>query len=196
METELVIAVVLSVLGTLAVLVLVGFVLAGGNGGRLQLGLRVLMRTLTQEAFAEKVQPLLAPPKPVKPSGAPLRLLTLMQREGRLIDFILEDVQQYPPEQNAQIGAAVRDIHKGCQKVLKEHLVLEPVMGSAREGETVEVPAGFDPANIRLVGNVTGSPPFKGALQHHGWRVKEIKLAAPTEGQDEFVLQPAEVEIP
>jgi hypothetical protein len=196
METGQIIAIVLSVLGTLAVQVLVGFVLAGGNGGRLQLGLRVLMRTLTDEAFAEKVQPLLAPPKPVKPSGAPLRLLTLMQREGRLIDFILEDVQQYPPEQNAQIGAAVRDIHKGCQKVLREHLVLEPVMGNAREGETVEVPAGFDPANIRLVGNVTGSPPFKGTLQHHGWRVREIKLAEPAEGQDEFVLQPAEVEIP
>ncbi len=196
METETIIAVVIAVLGTLAVLVLVAFVLAGGNGGRLQLGLRVFMRTLTEESFAEKVQPLLAPPKPVKPSGAPLRLLTLMQREGRLIDFILEDVQQYPPEQNAQIGAAVRDIHKGCQKVLKEHLVLEPVMGAAREGETVEVPAGFDPANIRLVGNVTGSPPFKGTLQHHGWRVREIKLAEPAEGQDEFVLQPAEVEIP
>ena len=196
METGIVVAVLLSVVGTLAVLVLIGFVLAGGNGGRLQLGLRALLRTLTAEAFAEKVQGLFAPPKPVKPSGAPLRLLTLMQREGRLVDFILEDVQQYPPEQNAQIGAAVRDIHKGCQKVLKEHLVLEPVMGSAGEGETVEVPAGFDPANIRLVGNVTGAPPFKGTLQHHGWRVKEIKLAEPAEGQDEFVLQPAEVEIP
>jgi hypothetical protein len=196
METGIVLAVVLTVVGTLAVLVLVGFVLAGGDVARLQLALRAMLRTMTQEAFAEKVQGLFAPPKPVKPSGAPLRLLTLMQREGRLIDFILEDVQQYPPEQNAQIGAAVRDIHKGCQKVLKEHLVLEPVMGNAREGETVEVPTGFDPANIRLVGNVTGSPPFKGTLQHHGWRVKEIKLAEPAEGQDEFVLQPAEVEIP
>jgi hypothetical protein len=195
MENEVLIAVILSVIGTLAVLVLSGFVLAGGSGGRLLLGLRVLMRTLTEEAFSEKVQALFAPPKPVKPSGAPLRLLTLMQREGRLIDFIFEDVQQYSPEQNAQIGAAVRDIHKGCQKVLKEHLVLEPVLHS-REGETVEVPPGFDPANIRLVGNVTGSPPFKGTLQHHGWRVKEIKLAEPAEGQDEFVLQPAEVEIP
>jgi hypothetical protein len=195
MENEVLIAVILSVIGTLAVLVLIGFVLAGGSGGRLQLGMRVLIRTLTVEAFSEKVRALFAPPKPVKPSGAPLRLLTLMQREGRLIDFIFEDVQQYPPEQNAQIGAAVRDIHKGCQKVLKEHLVLDPVLPS-REGETVEVPPGFDPANIRLVGNVTGSPPFKGTLQHHGWRVKEIKLAEPAEGQDEFVLQPAEVEIP
>jgi hypothetical protein len=196
MEIQTVVAVVLSVVGTLAVLVLIGFLLAGGNGGRLQLALRAMLRTMTQETFAEKVNGLFAPPKPVKPSGAPLRLLTLMQREGRLIDFILEDVQQYPPEQNAQIGAAVRDIHKGCQKVLQEQLVLEPVLGSAREGESVEVPAGFDPANIRLVGNVTGSPPFRGTLQHHGWRVKEIKLAQPAEGQDEFVLQPAEVEIP
>jgi hypothetical protein len=188
--------VLLTVVGVLAVLILLGYVLAVGNGSRLLLGLRAGLRTMTDASFAEKVQVLFAPPKPVKPSGAPLRLLNLMQREGRLIDFILEDIQQYPPEQNAQIGAGVRDIHKGCQKVLKEHLVLEPVLSDAREGENVEVPAGFDPANIRLVGNVSGSPPFRGTLQHHGWRVREILLAEPSVGQDEFVLQPAEVEIP
>ena len=53
-----------------------------------------------------------------------------------------------------------------------------------------------DPSAIRLTGNVTGQPPFKGTLQHHGWRVKQIKLAKPPEGQDEFVVQPAEVELP
>jgi len=46
-----------------------------------------------------------------------------------------------------------------------------------------------------LTGNVTGQPPFKGTLLHHGWRVTEIKLAKPPEGQDEFVVHPAEVEL-
>src|SRR5262245_16439478 len=32
------------------------------------------------------------PPKPAKPSGAPLRMLALLQREGRLLDFLMEDI--------------------------------------------------------------------------------------------------------
>src|SRR5205807_3054191 len=144
-----------------------------------------------------KVEPLLAPPAPKevvppKPSGAPLRLLALLQREGRLLDFLLEEIQAYP---NAQIGAAVRDIHRQCQHALQEHLVLEPVL-SESEGASVEVRPGFDPSAVRLTGNVTGEPPFRGTLQHHGWRVKDYNLPAPPEGQDPFVIFPAEVELP
>lgn len=131
------------------------------------------------------------PPAPPKPSGAPLRLLALLQREGRLLDFLLEDVQAY---QDAQIGAAVRDIHRSARKAIQEHLVLEPIL-PGEEGSRVTVPAGFDPSAVRLTGNVTGQPPFAGTLQHHGWRVKEIKLAPLAAGQDEFVVQPAEVEL-
>jgi hypothetical protein len=122
-------------------------------------------------------------------SGASLRLLALMQREGRLLDFLLEDIAAY---QDAQVGAAVRDIHRGCQKALKEHLTLAPIM-PGQEGERVTVPAGFDPSAIRLTGNVTGTPPFAGTLQHHSWRVTGARLAAPHAGQDEFVVAPAEV---
>jgi hypothetical protein len=125
------------------------------------------------------------------PSGAPLRLLTLLQREGRLLDFLMEDVQTYS---DAQIGSAVRDIHRTCRKALQEHLVLEPILPDA-EGAEVTVPTGFDPSAVRLTGNVTGQPPFRGALRHHGWRVKAVNLAAPPSGQDEFVVQPAEVEL-
>ena len=89
----------------------------------------------------------------------------------------------------------MRDIHNNCRKALQDHLVLEPVLKES-EGATVQVPAGFDPSAVRLTGNVTGQPPFRGTLQHHGWRVKELKLAPPPAGQDEFVLQPAEVELP
>lgn len=132
------------------------------------------------------------PAGPPKPSGAPLRLFTLLQREGRLLDFLMEDVQGYT---DAQIGSAVRDIHRTCRKALQDHLVLEPVLKEA-EGAEVTVPAGFDPSAVRLTGNVTGQPPFRGALRHHGWRVRELKLAPPPSGQDEFVVAPAEVELP
>ena len=156
-----------------------------------ELGDRLFNKTTTDPEFRAKVEKLLDP-RPPKPSGEPLRLLSLLQREGRLLDFLLEDIQGYG---NEQIGAAVRDIHKNCQKAIKEHVVLEPVLRDS-EGATVQVAPGFDPSAVRLTGNVTGQPPFRGTLQHHGWRVKELKLAAPAEGQDEFVLQPAEVELP
>jgi hypothetical protein len=120
-----------------------------------------------------------------------LRLLTLLQREGRLVDFLQEDIEALPDE---QIGAAVREVHRKCRHVLHEHLVLAPVM-SQPEGERVEVPSGFDPSSVQLTGNVTGQPPFRGTLQHPGWRVREIKITPPAREVDEFVLQPAEVEI-
>ena len=58
---------------------------------------------------------------------------------------------------------------------------------------SVTVPAGFDPSAIRVVGNVTGKPPFTGTLQHPGWKVRELKLPAPASGADPMVIQPAEV---
>ena len=169
--------------------------LSAGSLDRHRAAQQLSRRWLSDPVFAAKVAALDAPPpppKPVKPSGEPLRLLALLQREGRLLDFLLEDIAAYP---NDQIGAAVRDIQQKCHKALQEHLLLEPVLNRG-EGDAVEVPTGFDPSAIRLIGNVTGQPPFRGTLQHHGWRVKEIKLAKPSEGQDEFILQPAEVELP
>jgi len=184
--------VVLTVVVVVVLRLLLVLILAGGDVNRIKLTIRASLRMLRNAEFAAKVEGLLKPPPPPKPSGAPIRMLALLQREGRLVDFLLEDVSAYS---NEQIGAAVRDIHRQCQGVLKEHLILIPVMPQA-EGDTVQVPAGFDPSAVQLTGNVSGQPPFRGALRHHGWRVQEIKLAPPPEGQDEFVLQPAEVELP
>jgi hypothetical protein len=190
--------VVLITLGAAIVLrFLLALALAGGDMRRIRLAVRGSLRTLRDPAFADKVDGLLTPPPPKdtgppRPSGVPLRFLALLQREGRLLDFLLENIQAYG---NEQIGAAVRDIHRKCQTALQEHLVLEPVIGKPEESE-VTVPSGFDPSAVRLTGNVTGQPPFKGKLLHHGWRVRDIKLAPPPEGQDELVLQPAEVELP
>ena len=180
--------------GVVAVLFLLYALITAGSLGRFFASRRIAADWLRDASFQGKVDALLAPAKPQappKPSAEPLWLLALLQREGRLLDFLLEDVQGYA---NEQIGAAVRDIHRNCQKAIKEHLVLEPVLAQA-EGASVEVPVGFDPSAIRMTGNVAGQPPFRGTLQHHGWRVKELKLSKPPEGQDQFIVQPAEVEI-
>lgn len=131
------------------------------------------------------------PLPPPKPTGEPLRLLALLQSEARLLDFLLEDVSG---ASDAQVGAGVKEIHKKAAAVLKKYLVVEPVLAGA-DGERVTVPAGFDPSAVRVVGNVTGEPPYTGELQHPGWRVKELKLPTAAEGQDPFVVQPAEVQV-
>jgi len=145
-----------------------------------------------------KPEPKPAPkPEPVKVKAADqhrdgaLALLALLQREGRLIDFLRESIDDYGDE---DIGAAVRDIHRGCKKVVDDYLVLEAVMPGDEDDE-VSVPKGFDPGEVRLIGEVNGDPPFKGVLRHHGWRATEVRLPSLSEGVDRHVLAPAEVEL-
>lgn len=144
-------------------------------------------------AAAEVVKPVIRPSADLAAQhrdGA-LALLALLQREGRLVDFLRETLDTY---EDADIGVAVRDIHRGCKKVIEEHFVLEAVM-PGEEDTRVKVPAGFDPGEVRLIGKISGEPPFTGTLRHHGWRVTEVKLPTLTEGVDRRVLAPAEVEI-
>jgi hypothetical protein len=190
---------VLLTLAAVVVLKLLVLLIAGkGSFARLGLSCRAFFRVMGDAAVAERVRPLLEvasaaeEKKPARLSPEPLRLLALLQREGRLLDFLLEDIQGAADE---QVGAGVRELHRKAQAVVKEQLVLEPVLPQG-EGETVEVPPSFDPSAIRLTGNVTGQPPFRGVLQHHGWRVKNYTLPTLPEGQDPFVLAPAEVELP
>ncbi len=120
-----------------------------------------------------------------------LALLALLQREGRLVDFLREPLEGFA---DADIGAAARDVHRGCKKVLDQHLSFEPVMPGEEEAK-VSVPKGFDPAEIRLIGEAKGEPPFRGTLRHHGWRVVEAKLPTLADGIDRTVIAPAEVEL-
>jgi hypothetical protein len=120
-----------------------------------------------------------------------LALLALLQREGRLVDFIRDSVEG---ASDADIGAAAREVHRGCRKVLDQYVPLEPVMPGEQD-EKVSVPKGFDPAEVRLVGEAKGEPPYRGTLRHHGWRVLHAKLPALAEGVDRTVIAPAEVEM-
>jgi hypothetical protein len=120
-----------------------------------------------------------------------LALLALLQREGRFVDFVRDSVEG---ASDADIGAAAREVHRGCRKVLDQHLSFEPVMPGEEEAK-VTVPKGFDPAEVRLIGEAKGEPPFRGTLRHHGWRVVDAKLPQLAEGIDRSVIAPAEVEL-
>ena len=69
------------------------------------------------------------PPPPPEPDETPaIQLLAILQRKGRLVDFLQEDLSAYADD---QIGAAVRPIHEGCKQALAETMTLEPVMADA-----------------------------------------------------------------
>jgi hypothetical protein len=120
-----------------------------------------------------------------------LHLLSVLQREGRLVDFFSEDLNLY---EDAQIGGAVRAIHENCKKAVNKSLALEAVI-DRDEGEEIRVEPGFDPDAIKLTGNVTGEPPFTGILRHKGWRTRKLELPALSGVQDARIIAPAEVEI-
>ncbi|QDU23822.1 DUF2760 domain-containing protein [Urbifossiella limnaea] len=179
-----------------------GFVVLTARAGSLGNGLRGLAvagRAHADPAFNARLTALeggaapkpAAPPAPPKPSGAPLRMLAVLQAEARLVDFLLEDIAAASDE---QVGQAVREVHKKAGDALRRHAVIETIL-PGNEGDTTTVAAGFDPSAVRVVGNVAGSPPFTGSINHPGWKVRELKVAPPPAGADEFVLQPAEVQV-
>jgi hypothetical protein len=131
------------------------------------------------------------PVAPARPAGAEaLHLLALLQRDGRLVDFVAENLTGFS---DAEIGAAARTVHEGCKKVLTSYVTLEPVLREG-EGAAVVLPAGFDAAAVRLTGNVVGQPPFRGTVRHHGWRAGEVRIPPQPPG-DARIVAPAEVEL-
>jgi len=144
--------------------------------------------------FAQVPSPALAPPPPAPVAvsdSAAIRLLSLLQREGRLIDFLQQDVTSFS---DSDVGAAARVVHDGCQRALRTHFAIEPVR-TEEEGSRVTVDEGYDADRIRLVGDVRGQPPYTGVLRHGGWRAARIALPQAVGVHDETVVAAAEVEI-
>jgi hypothetical protein len=173
---------------------------------RIGLAFVVFFRTLFDAGFAASLRPLLSgaatveepeTPAPVAPvlletnPASALQLLGLLQQEGRLVDFLEEEVAQYT---DAEIGAAVRVVHEGCRKALHEHLTLQPIRQET-EGSRITLEPGFDAAAVRPTGNLVGEPPFTGTLAHRGWRAVEVRLPKLAQGHDVQVIAPAEVEL-
>lgn len=154
--------------------------------GRLGLAFKSFFTILKDKEKAEKIWRLL--------SGAPsegIQILSILQRDGRLIDFLQENISAYSDK---QIGAAVRTVHDGCRKALADIVAIEPIKDDP-EGSSVTIEKGVDPSTIRLSGYVIGDPPFIGILKHHGWRVSKIDLPDLPKGQNPLIIAPAEVEV-
>ncbi len=122
-----------------------------------------------------------------------VHFLSMLQGKGRLVDFLMDDINAYG---DAQVGAAARVIHAGCKEVLLEHFVISPVRAEP-EGSAVQVPAGYAADEYRLVGRITGAAPFSGVLVHAGWKTDVVKLPQLLRGASDRlpVIAPAEVEL-
>lgn len=133
-----------------------------------------------------------APPKPeVKIEDGALQLLAMLQRESRILDFLMEDLSPYSDE---QIGAAARDVQSNARDILTRHFTPGPVI-DAVEGSAVQAPAG-GAASAKFIGNVpaTGQPKG-GILRHKGWKANSAVMPKLSGKLDFTILAPAEIEV-
>ncbi|HEX2871283.1 MAG TPA: DUF2760 domain-containing protein [Polyangiaceae bacterium] len=138
-----------------------------------------------------KAVPVAAPSVAAQPSASTgaLQLLSLLQREGRFIDFIEQDVAAFG---DADIGAAARLVHDGCRRALRAHASVVSVRSEAEGSSIVLQSASPD---VKLVGNVAGAAPFRGVLRHRGWRVEQLTLPTLLGSHDPKLLAAAELEL-
>ncbi|MGF1571604.1 MAG: DUF2760 domain-containing protein [Sumerlaeia bacterium] len=120
-----------------------------------------------------------------------VQLLALLQKEGRLVDFLMENLEGFT---DAEIGGAVRPIHGATKKLFQDRIKLVRIQDE-NEGTTISVPAGYDASRICITGNVSNEPPFSGIVRHKGWAVLELNLPTVPAGADPLVVAPAEVDV-
>jgi uncharacterized protein (DUF58 family) len=144
-------------------------------------------------AAAEPARPMPAPPKANQTEAEIVSFLATLQAKGRLVDFLMDDINAF---NDAQVGAAARVVHAGCKAVLDEHFRIRPVREGAEQSK-VEVPANYPADEYRLLGKISGQAPFLGVLVHHGWKTDFVKLPTLLRGPADRLptIAPAEVEL-
>lgn len=178
----------------LAIRVFLLTLFSGGVAAQVQrlLQQRTLPSPQPPEPQPERLAPVVreAPKKPVRSEA--LTLLATLQREARLVDLVQESLDEYTDE---QVGAAARDVLRSSRTVLHRLFELQPVVRES-EGAAVDLPAGFDTGRYRLTGNISGQPPFRGSLMHHGWEAGKCDVPAWSGSTESArVVAPAEVEL-
>lgn len=168
--------------------------------GRLGLAFKILFSGQTAKkvmaSLSDSTDKLPAPkpkPEPPKPKRSEaITLLSALQREARFVDFIQESIDGY---NDAQVGAAVREIHRGCQDVLKRMFSPTSIVDQ-EEGSSVQVDDAAS-GKFRLTGNVAqSSGSASGELMHHGWQATKCDVPGWSGADDALsVINPAEIQV-
>lgn len=131
-----------------------------------------------------------------KPADGALQVLGILQRDARLVDFLMEDITGYS---DGQVGAAVRDLHQSCRQAIDRYVKLTPVIDGVEGTYTKADAAGplaADAVAVKFIGNVPAKGhPQGGTLRHKGWRADGINLPALVAGANPSILAPAEIEV-
>jgi hypothetical protein len=171
------------------------------SSGALALGLAALAAILagrgrdadTRRPAVEAARPVAVATDASQGDAEVLSFLGLLQARGRLVDFLMDDINAHD---DAQVGAAARVVHAGCKAVLQEHFRIGPVRAE-NEGSTVEVAPGYAADEYRLLGRISGPAPFSGVLVHHGWKTDAVSLPRVVRNRTDGLptIAPAEVEL-
>lgn len=147
----------------------------------------------TASATAEVIRPMAVSGHASQAEAEIVSFLATLQARGRLVDFLMDDINAHD---DAQVGAAARVVHAGCKAALAEHFRIRPLREES-EGSTVQVDAGYRADEYRLIGKISGPAPFSGVLVHHGWKTDAVKLPRVLRGSPDRLpaIAPAEVEL-
>jgi hypothetical protein len=171
------------------------------SGGAVALSLVALLAILVgrgptrdnRSAAAEAARPMPLTTRANQADAEIVSFLAMLQAKGRLVDFLMDDINAHD---DAQVGAAARVVHAGCKAALLEHFRISPVRAES-EGSTVQVAAGYMPDEYRLLGKISGPAPFSGVLVHHGWKTDGVDLPRVLRSSTDRLptIAPAEVEL-
>jgi hypothetical protein len=171
------------------------------SGGSVALSLVALIAILvgrgpsrdSRSAGAEAARPMPVTTRTNQADAEIVSFLAMLQARGRLVDFLMDDINVHD---DAQVGAAARVVHAGCKNALLEHFRVSPVRAES-EGSIVQVAAGYSPDEYRLLGKISGPAPFSGVLVHHGWKTDVVNLPRILRSSTDRLpaIAPAEVEL-
>jgi len=171
------------------------------SGGAVTLSLIALIAILVgrrpsrdnRSADVEAARPMPVTTRANQADAEIVSFLAMLQARGRLVDFLMDDINAHD---DAQVGAAARVVHAGCKTALLEHFRISPVRAES-EGSMVQVAAGYSPDEYRLVGKISGQAPFSGMLVHHGWKTDSVNLPRVLRSSTHRLpaIAPAEVEL-
>src|SRR6516225_5604754 len=147
----------------------------------------------SRSAAAEAARPMPVATRANQADAEIVSFLAMLQAKGRLVDFLMDDINAHD---DAQVGAAARVVHAGCKAALEEHFRIRPVREES-EGSTVQLAAGYRVDEYRLLGKISGPAPFSGVLVHHGWKTDTVKLPRIVRSSTDRLpaIAPAEVEL-
>jgi hypothetical protein len=117
-----------------------------------------------------------------------LTVLSVLQREARLLDLVSESLDAYTDE---QIGGAARNVLRDTHKSLQQMFGLQP-LSQVAEGDSIPIPKNASPMRWRIAGNTASD---RGTLAHAGWVATRVELPKWSGVRDDaWVIAPLEVE--